>query len=142
MSSSIFVLQRRMMANAKRHGVTQEAMAAHLGCSRGKVSHLTTSGNKAREMTLGELVALLELAGDGAAAADILGPLLSEHGVRARCESEVTAEANVMRLAKETTEAVAAVLSGGSTDDTVREIDEALLELHAQRDALIAKGVH
>lgn len=146
---SIISMQRSMFANAARHGVSQVSFAEHLSCvsgkdvSRGTVSHFTTSGDRASEMTLGQLVALLQHTGEGPAAAEVLAPLLRRVGVEARPVGEAAATANAMRLAKEANEAVAAVLTPGLRgSEVLQEIDEAIAELEAHRIDLLADGVH
>lgn len=131
--------QRSMMAVARRHGVTQEALAAHLGKSRGYVSQFTVSGPQHREMTVGELIGLLELVGEGTGAADVLRVLAADRGVVVRSEDEDEATVTLADAARETSEALAAVLHP-DTDPAVlaKECREAAAHLQLVADRAVA----
>lgn len=133
-------LQRSMMSAAKSHNTTQDSFAAHMGVSRGVVSHLTTSGPQAAEMSLGQLVGLLEHVGEGQAAADVLGVLAALCGCRVVPDDADGASVRRDQVIKETAEALALLANPASNrDELVREMREAGEHLFSHADALNAR---
>ena len=73
----LFVMQRRIFAQVEDHGVTHDALAAHLQCSRSRVDFWTQVKGQ-RAMTLDGLLGLIELTGDPVT---VLRPLLDACGL-------------------------------------------------------------